>query len=220
MLLLLLLLLLVPPGEITPRWWWWRRDRRVDAPLHTVGLGARLLGPAYGPLALLGRLRNERPISAMQAASPLFLRPPGATWGGGAARSPFTLIQGAGGHSGGARSRTRGLGTSSWCIGDPDPAVGVPASSLADRYATLVEGRQHGQDRRPQPWVIAKRRDALGEDQGLRDESFPSDPSHQDSQLIPGQVGAWPTLDPADVVQAGEQTAQARLPLQRRDSVL
>jgi hypothetical protein len=58
---LFLLLLLVPLGEITPRWWWWwrwrwRRDRRTDAPLCTVGLGARLLGPTCGPLALLGRL--------------------------------------------------------------------------------------------------------------------------------------------------------------------
>jgi hypothetical protein len=77
LLLLFLLLLLVPLGEITPRWWWWRRnrwwwwwrrnqwwwwrrrDRRADVPLRAVGLGARLLGPAWGPLALLGRLRNE-----------------------------------------------------------------------------------------------------------------------------------------------------------------
>jgi hypothetical protein len=33
------------PGVITPRWWWWRRDRRTDAPLRTMGLGASLLGP-------------------------------------------------------------------------------------------------------------------------------------------------------------------------------
>ena len=58
LLLLSLLLLLVPLGEITPRWWW-RRDRRTDVPLRAVGLGARLLGPACCPLALLGRLRNE-----------------------------------------------------------------------------------------------------------------------------------------------------------------
>jgi hypothetical protein len=70
LLLLLLLLLLVPLGEITTRWWWWRRDRRADMPLRAMGLGARLLGPACGPLALLG---NERPISTMQPASPLLL---------------------------------------------------------------------------------------------------------------------------------------------------
>jgi hypothetical protein len=61
LLLLLLLLLLLSLGKITPRWWWWwqwrwRWDRRADVPLHAMGLGARLLGLAYGPLALLGRL--------------------------------------------------------------------------------------------------------------------------------------------------------------------
>jgi hypothetical protein len=146
---------------------------------HTMGLGARLLGPACGPLVLLGRLRNEQPVSAMQPTLPLLLRPPGATWGGDTPCSPFTLVQGAGGRIG-------GLGTSSRCIKDLDPAVGVPASSLADRHAALVEGRQRGQDHRPLPWIVAERRDVLGEDQGLKDESFPSDPSHQDCQLVPG----------------------------------
>jgi hypothetical protein len=84
----------------------------------------------------------------------------------------------------------------------------------------LIEGRQRGQDRSPQPWVVAKRRDALGEDQGLRDESFRSDPSHQDHQLVPRQVGARPALDPADVIRACEPAAQARSHLQRRDSAL
>jgi hypothetical protein len=56
LLLLLLLLLLVPLGVITPRWWWWRWDRRTDAPLRVVGLGASLLVPNYSPLALLGGL--------------------------------------------------------------------------------------------------------------------------------------------------------------------
>jgi hypothetical protein len=64
--------------------------------------------------------------------------------------------------------------------------VGVPATGLANRHIALVEGRQRGQDRRPQPWVVAERRDALGEDQGLGDKSFPGNPSHQDRQLIPG----------------------------------
>jgi hypothetical protein len=49
-------------------------------------------------------------------------------------------------------------------IRDPDPAVGVPAAGLANRHAALVEGRQRGQDRRPQPWVVAERRDAMEED--------------------------------------------------------
>jgi hypothetical protein len=139
-------LLVVFLGVITPRWWWWRRDRRTDAPLRAVGLGAGLLGPTSSPLALLGGLQNERPVSVTQPASPLLLRPPGATWGGstgeGTACSPFALVQGAGGHSGsGAASHTGGLGTSSRRIGDPDPAVGVPAAGLANHHATLVEGR-------------------------------------------------------------------------------
>jgi hypothetical protein len=59
-----------------------------------------------------------------------------------------------------------------------------------------------------------------GEYQGLRDKSFPSNPSHQDCQLVPGQIGAWPALDPADVVRAGEPVAQARSPLQWCDPAL
>jgi hypothetical protein len=59
-----------------------------------------------------------------------------------------------------------------------------------------------------------------GEDQGLRDEGFPGNPSHQDHQLVPGQVGARPALDPADVVGTGEPATQARPPLQRHDPAL
>jgi hypothetical protein len=64
--------------------------------------------------------------------------PPGATWGGGNACSPFTLVQGAGG-------RTGGLGTSSRCIEDPDPAVGVPppvwrtATRLSSRVGSVAK---------------------------------------------------------------------------------
>jgi hypothetical protein len=133
-------------------------------PLHVVGLGAGLLGPICSPLALLGGLQNERPISATQPASPLLLRPPGATWGGGTACSPFALVQGARGRGVvGAGSHTGGQGTSSRCIRDPDPTEGVLAAGLANRHAAIIEGRQRGQDRRPQAWVIAERRDVLGE---------------------------------------------------------
>jgi hypothetical protein len=65
-------------------------------------------------------------------------------------------------------------------IEDPDPVVRVPAAGLANRHAALVEGRQRGQDRRPQPWVVVERRNALGEDQGLRNEGLTSNPLHQD----------------------------------------
>jgi hypothetical protein len=58
-------------------------------------------------------------------------------------------------------SHTGGLGTSSWCIGDPDPTVGVPAAGLANRHAAIVEGRQCGQDRRPQARGVVERRDVL-----------------------------------------------------------
>jgi hypothetical protein len=156
----------------------------------------------------------------MQPASPLLLRPPGATWGGGTACSPFALVQGARGHDGiGVGSHTGGLGTSSWCIRDPDPAEGVPSAGPANRHATIIEGRQRGQDRRPQAWVIAKRRDVLGEYQGLRTKVSPVIP-HQEFQLVPGQIGTRPALDPTDVIRAGEPIGQARPPLQRRDPAL
>jgi hypothetical protein len=40
------------------------------------------------------------------------------------------------------------LGTSGRYTGDMDPPVGVPATSLADRHAALIKGRQPGQHRR------------------------------------------------------------------------
>jgi hypothetical protein len=55
------LLLLVPLGMITPRWCWWRRDRRTDAPLRAVGLGASFLGPTCSPLVLLGGSKMSDP---------------------------------------------------------------------------------------------------------------------------------------------------------------
>jgi hypothetical protein len=138
------------PGEITPRWrWWqqarWRRWRRTDAPLHALGLGAGLLGPASSPLTLLG-VRNKRSIGATQPVLPLFLRPPGATWGGGAACRSLAPVHGAGGHGEtGTRSPTGGLGTPSRYTRDLDPAEGVPTAGLMNRHAALIEGQQRGQ---------------------------------------------------------------------------
>jgi hypothetical protein len=127
--------------------------------------------------------------------------------GGGAACSPFALVQGAGGRGGGAGSSGGGAGShvgclraSSRCIGDPDPAMGVSAAGLVNSDAALVEGQQRGQNRRPPPCVVAECRDALEEDKRLRDEGLTSNPLHQNLQLLPGQVGPWPVLDPADVV--------------------
>jgi hypothetical protein len=132
-------------------------------PLCAGGLGAGLLGPTNSPLALLGgpKQATRQRDAACVASPPLTLR---ATWGEGTARSPFALVLGAGGRGGiGDGSHTGGLGTSSRCIGDPNPAEGVPAAGLANRHAAIVEGRQRGQDRCPQLWVIAEHRDVLGE---------------------------------------------------------
>jgi hypothetical protein len=73
-------------------------------PLHALGLGPGLLGPTSSPLMLLGAdllgpnggIQNKRSVGTAQPASPLFLRHPGAARGGGAACSPFALVQGAG----------------------------------------------------------------------------------------------------------------------------
>jgi hypothetical protein len=156
-----------------------------------VGLGAGLLGPTCSPLALLGGSETSdslarRSLCRISSSDP---PPPRATWGGGTACSPFALVQGARSHSGiGAGSHTGGLGTSNRCTGDPDPVEGVPAAGLANRHAAVVEGRQRGQDRRPQAWVIAKRRDVLGEFQGFKDKSLPG-------KSLPPGVPARPRTD-------------------------
>jgi hypothetical protein len=144
LLLLLLLLLLVPLGVITPRWWWWRRDRRTDVPLRGVGLGAGLLGPTCSPLALLGGSETSDPSGdAACVASPP--PTPRSYLGRGHRLQPLCPCPRGWGHGRiGAASHTGGLGTSSWCIGDSDPAVGVTAASLANRHAAIVEGRQCG----------------------------------------------------------------------------
>jgi hypothetical protein len=129
LLLLPLLLLLLPmrwrrwarwrwrlQGWRTRWWWWWWR---TGTSLRALGLGAGLLGPIGGPLSLLGidllgpagRVRDRRPVGATQPASPLFLRTPCTTWGGGATGSPFALVHGAGGRRGNSRAHTSGLGT-------------------------------------------------------------------------------------------------------------
>jgi hypothetical protein len=64
----------------------------------------------------------------------------------------------------GALGVTPVVWASSRCIGDLDPAMGVPVTGLANRDAELVEGWQRGQNHRPQPNIVAERRDALGED--------------------------------------------------------
>ena len=142
------------PGSRTP----WPREQSSDA------FGSRPPRPQRG-------VRNKRSICVAQPTSPLLLRHPSAAWGRGATCSPFSLVQGAGGHDGGVRSSGTGagghagsLGASNRRIGDLDPAMGVPAVGLANRDAALVEGRQCGQIHRPQPCIVVECRDALGED--------------------------------------------------------
>jgi hypothetical protein len=118
--------------------------------------------PTCSPLSLRGGSETSNP-SAQCSLRRLSSSDPSELLGAEASLcSPFALVQGAKGHGEiGAASHTGGLGTSNWCIGDPDPAVGVPASGLANRYAAVVKGRQRGQDCRPQAWVIVERRDVL-----------------------------------------------------------
>jgi hypothetical protein len=98
------------PGAITTRWWWWRQDRRTDASRRAVALGAHLLGPACSPLALLGRLRNKRPVSAMQPTSSLLLQPPGATWAEAMLAAPLPLSKGLGAMAGALGATPTGWG--------------------------------------------------------------------------------------------------------------
>jgi hypothetical protein len=111
---------------------------------------------------------------------PLSLQPPGTTRGGRTARSSLALARGAEscqGSSGVGIGEPRTFGR---YTGDLNPAVGVPATGLANRYATLVKGWQRIQDCCPQPLVVAKWRNALGKDQGLSNEGLTSDPLHQE----------------------------------------
>jgi hypothetical protein len=125
------------------------------------------------------------------------LRPPRATWGGGTACSPFALVQGAGGHGGiSTGSHTGRRRTSSRCIGDPDPAEGVPATGLVNRHAAVIEGRQRGQDHHPQAWVIAERRDVLGSirDSGTKVSPVippPGVPAHPRTDRYPARAGSY-----------------------------
>ena len=151
---------------------------------------------------------------------PLSHRPPRTTRGGRTARSPLGLVRGAEGRGGNSGAGIDGSGTSGRYTGDLNPAVGVPTAGLANRYAPLVEGRQPIQDRCPQPLVVAERRNVLRRDQGLSDEGLTSNPLHQEFQFLPGQVSAWPAMDPAEVVRASEPVAQACPRLQRCDPTL
>jgi hypothetical protein len=51
-------------------------------------------------------------------------------------------------------------------------------------------------------------------------EGLTSNPLHQELQFLPGQVGAWPVMDPTEVVRASEPTAQACPRLQRHNPAL
>jgi hypothetical protein len=153
---------------------WWQR---TDTPLRALGLGASLLGLASSSLTLLGAgllgpnrggsetndplaWRSRRRLSSSDTPAPrgaeeLLAAPLPLSKGRGRGGS-------AGNSNGGAGSHAGRLGASGRRVGDLDPAVGVSATGLANRHAALIEGRQHGQDHRPQPWIIAEHRDTLG----------------------------------------------------------
>jgi hypothetical protein len=182
LLLLWLLLLLVPLGEITPRWWWWWR--RTDAPLRALGLGAGLLGPTNSPLTLLGGSETNDPSARrsrhrLSSSDPPM--PPGAE---DMLAGPLPLSMELGATVGPALGAP--LETPSRYTRDLDPAEGVPTASLTNRHAALIEGRQRGQHRRSQPWIITERRDVLGEYQGFRDKGLTSNPLQQEFQLLLG----------------------------------
>jgi hypothetical protein len=134
--------------------------------------------------------------------------------------APLPLSEGLRAAGGSSGAGIGGPETSGRYTRDLNPTVGVPAASLANRYPPLVEGRQPIQDRCPQPLVVAERRNVLRRDQGLSDEGLTSNPLHQEFQFLPGQVSAWPAMDPAEVVRASEPVAQACPRLQRRDPAL
>jgi hypothetical protein len=158
---------------------WWRR---TDAPLRTLGLGVGLLGPASSPQTFFGagllgpNGGPKQTICRCDAAGTASLPPiPRRRLGRRSCLQPLCPCPrgggrdgGVGSSSGGTRSHAGRLRASVQRIGDLDPAVGVPATGLANRHATLIEGRQRGQNRRPQPYVVAECKDALGKDKGRR----------------------------------------------------
>jgi hypothetical protein len=112
----------VPLGEITPRWWWWPRDRwwwrwwwwrwdrRTDAPLRALGLGAGLLGPTSSPLTLLGGSKTSNP-SARRSRRRLSSSDPSVPPGAKALlAAPLPLSKGLGATAGALGSTPEGWG--------------------------------------------------------------------------------------------------------------
>jgi hypothetical protein len=142
--------------------------------------------------------------------SPYSLRPSSGVRSGGATCRPLALVRGTGGRRRSFGAHIGRLGTSGRCPGDMDPPVGVPTTGLADRHTTLIKGRQSGQHRRPQPWIVAEWRNTLGRYQGFGDKSLTRDPPHQNFQLLPGQVSPRLVLDPTNVARAGKPATQTQ----------
>jgi hypothetical protein len=155
-----------------------------------------------------------------QSVSPYFLRPLGGVRGGGAACGPLALVRGTGDCRRNPGGHISWLGVTDRCTRNVDPPVGIPTTGLADRHTTLIKGRQSGQHRWPQPWIVAERRNALGRHQGFGNKGLTSGPPHQNFQLLQGQISPRPAMDPTNVAGAGKPTTQTRPPLQRHDSTL
>jgi hypothetical protein len=170
-------------------------------PLRALGLGAGLLGPTSSPLTLLGagllgpngggpkQMIHRRGTAGVASLPPtpqrhLGRRPRrrrGKLWRG--RWEPHR-------QTGGLRPARRRSGSRG---GGPGRRFGEPPRR--SHRGSVAWSRSP-----PQPWIVAERRDALGEDQGLRNEGLTGNPLHQDFQLVPGQVGPRPALDSADVV--------------------
>ena len=152
--------------------------------MRALGLGADLHGPASRPLTLLGRSESRGGSETKDPSarrnrcrlSPSDL--PVAPGEEELPAAPLPLSEELGATGGSSGARIGGLGTSGRYTENMDPPVGVPVAGLADRHAALIEGRQPGQHRRPQPWIIAERRNALRRYQGFGDKGLTSDPLH------------------------------------------
>jgi hypothetical protein len=209
-LLLLLLLLLVLPGVITPGWWWWRWNQRTHAPLRIVGLGASLLGPTCSPLALLGGSETSDPSARRSLRRLSSSDPPELPGAEALLAAPLPLSKGLGATTG----LTLGATPASW--GPPTGAskiwitwrgsrppvwrTATPLSSRVGNVAKIAVLRPGSSQSAEMSWGSIR-------DSGTK--VSPVIPPHQEFQLIQGQIGTRPALDPTDVVRAGEPAGQA-----------
>jgi hypothetical protein len=173
-------------------------------PLCAMGLGARLLCPACGPLALLGGFETSDPSarrSRRRLSSSDHPKPPGAEV---LLAAPLPLSKGLGATAGALRATPMGWGppASASEIRIPRwgsrPPVWRTATLLLSRVGSVARIAVLSPGRR-------KAHGCSGGGSWTQGQKFPNNPSHQDRKLVPGQIGARPALDPVDVVRASDQ---------------